>query len=97
MTSPSPASLKSLYLAWVEEQIEDYKESLPRSELLRLADDVVTDLRITRRGQYQLTEVLLCDEVDRKIFDLLDLPGYRSWCSAREHEHGSDGEVCVSL
>lgn len=62
-------------------QIESYKESVPRSDLLGLADQVVEELRVDKEGQYQLTELLLCNAVDRKIFRLLRLPGYRSWCA----------------
>jgi hypothetical protein len=79
----SSRSLRRAYVDWVEEQLEEFKETIPRSDLLRLADEVVTELRMTDRGQYQLTELLLCTAVDRKIFRMLNLPGYRSWCRAR--------------
>ncbi len=75
----SARSLRRAYLDWVEEQVEAYKNSISRSELLRLADTVVEELAVTRRGQYQLTELLLCSAVDRKIFRMLKLPGYRTW------------------
>ena len=78
----SSSSLRRAYLEWIEEQIEEYKDSIPRSELLRLAEQVVAELQVNRRGQYQLTELLLCEEVDRTIFRLLRLPGFRGW-SAR--------------
>ena len=77
----STRSLRRSYLEWVEMQIEAYKESVPRSDLLGLADEVIEELRMDGEGQYQLTEVLLCTAVDRKIFRLLRLPGYRSWCA----------------
>ena len=67
----------------MEEQIETYKESVSRAELLGVADEVVTELRVNARGQYQLTELLLAEAVDRKIFRMLKLPGYRSWAAAR--------------
>jgi hypothetical protein len=44
---------------------------------------VIEELRVDDGGQYQLTELLLCTAVDRKIFRLLRLPGYRSWCAGR--------------
>lgn len=72
-----------MYLEWVEDQIEDYKDSVSRSDLLMIAEEVIEDMRVNRRGQYQLTEMLLCDAVDQKIFELLKLPGYRTWSSAR--------------
>jgi len=83
MPRNSAPSLRQLYQQWVEDQIEEYKDSVPRSDLLRLADEVVEDLRMNPRGQYQLTELLLCTAVDRKIFHLLELPGYRTWSNAR--------------
>lgn len=79
----STRSLRQAYLEWVEEQVENYKESVPRAELLQLADEAIEELRVSRRGQYQLTELLLCSAVDRKIARLLRLPGYRSWCAAQ--------------
>lgn len=81
--SRSARSLRQAYLDWVEEQVEAYKESIPRSDLLRLADEVVEDLRVSQAGQYQLTEVLLCEAMDRKIIRLLKLPAYRVWVADR--------------
>lgn len=77
----SSSSLRRLYLEWVEEQIENYKDSVPRSELIRIAEQVVSELEVSRSGQYQLTELLLLEEVDRKIFRILKLPGYRGWAA----------------
>jgi hypothetical protein len=79
----SSRSLRRAYLDWVDEQIEEFKDSVSHSALLDIADDVVTELGITRSGQYQLTELLLWNAVDRKIFRLLQLPGYRSWRRAQ--------------
>jgi len=81
-TAVSSGSLRRAYLEWVEEQIEEFKETVPRTDLLRLADEVVEELCVTNGGQYQLTELLLWEAVDRKIFRLLDLPGYRGWRTA---------------
>ena len=72
-------SLRRIYLEWVEARIEAYKDDMPRNELLQLADEIVEELRVSRKGQYQLTEVLLCAAMDRKIFRELKLPGYRRW------------------
>ena len=78
----SSRSLRLSYLDWVEDQIESYKDAVSRSDLLHLAEEAVDELRVSQEGQYQLTEVLLCEAVDRKIFRLLKLPGYRSWCAS---------------
>ncbi|HEX2091374.1 MAG TPA: hypothetical protein VHG28_03190 [Longimicrobiaceae bacterium] len=82
--SESPRSLRRAYLEWVEEQVEAYKDSVPRGDLLRMADEVVEELRVSDLGQYQLTELLLCTAIDRKIIRMLKLPGYRAWCNQRE-------------
>jgi hypothetical protein len=83
MPRNSAPSLRQVYEHWVEDQIEEYKDSVPRDDLLRLADEVCEEVRINQKGQYQITEVILCDAVDRKIFKLLKLPGYRTWSRAR--------------
>ena len=83
MNTRSPRSLRRAYLEWVEEQVEEFKDAIPRSRLLAIADEVVGELRLSRGGQYQLTEVLLCDAMNRHLFKLLKLPGYRAWCEQR--------------
>ena len=67
------------YTAWIEEQIEDFKTSLTRDELLTLADEAVQGLFTTPDGQYPLTEMLLCDAVDALLFQRLGLPDYKTW------------------
>jgi hypothetical protein len=81
MGSATPRSLRRAYVEWVEEQIEEFKERIPRAQLLAMADEVVTELRVDGGGQYQLTEILLCNAMDRRIFRMLKLPGYRAWCA----------------
>ena len=76
-------SLRRAYREWVEEQVEEFKDSIPRSQLLTIADQVVNELRMTRGGQYQLTELVLCDAIDRYLVRELKLPGYRAWAAQR--------------
>jgi hypothetical protein len=71
--------LRRAYLEWVEERVEEYKDSIPRSRLLALSDEVVSSLRLVRGGQYQLTEVMLCDAMNKRLARDLKLPGYREW------------------
>jgi len=78
MTAPKTAP-RQLYQAWVEEQLEDYKASLTRDELLGLADQAVAELYDSPDGQYPLTELLLCDAVDRLLVKRLGLPDFRQW------------------
>lgn len=70
-------SLKHEYELFVEQEIENYKESVPRSVLLCIGDDAVSAL--SSEPQFALTELLLCDEVDRIIFKRLRLPAYDTW------------------
>ena len=95
MSMQSPRSLRRAYLEWVEEQVEEFKDAIPRSRLLDIADEVVGELRLSRGGQYQLTEVLLCDAMNRHLFRLLKLPGYRAWCEQRAVAGDAPGEVRV--
>jgi hypothetical protein len=89
----SPRSLRRAYLDWVEEQVEAFKDSIPRGDILRLADEVVSELRVSVEGQYQLTELLLCTAIDRRIVRMLKLPGYRAWCAERREKAVRLGEV----
>ncbi|HEX8273790.1 MAG TPA: hypothetical protein VF615_14225 [Longimicrobiaceae bacterium] len=89
----SPRSLRRAYLDWVEEQVEAFKDSIPRSDILRLADEVVNELRVSAEGQYQLTELLLCTAIDRRIVRMLKLPGYRAWCAERRERAVRLGEL----
>src|SRR5215470_8723294 len=83
MTTPHrpTRSLKHEYELFVEQEIENYKESIPRSVLLTIGDDAVASL--TSAPQFALTELLLCDEVDRIIFKRLRLPSYTTWRQRR--------------
>lgn len=73
----SARSLRYEYELYVEQEIEAYKESLSRPALLALGDEAVEALR--QLPQTTLTEVVLCDEVDRMIARRLRLPTYSTW------------------
>src|SRR6059058_4703445 len=77
MAQRQTRSLKHEYELFVEQEIENYKESVPRSVLLSIGDDAVSSL--SSAAQFALTELLLCDEVDRIIVKRLRLPSYGSW------------------
>jgi hypothetical protein len=70
-------SLRHEYELYVEEEIEKYKESLPRSALLGIGDEAAKALAAD--PQIGLTELLLCEEVERIIRKRLRLASYRSW------------------
>ncbi len=77
MASPLQRSLKHEYELFVEAEIENYKDSIPRSAMLRIGDEAVTNIR--GAVQTGFDEVLLCTEVDRIIFKRLRLPAYATW------------------
>lgn len=73
----SPRSLKYEYELYVEREIEDYKDSVSRSSLLKIGDEAVASLR--NEAQIALTEILVWQEVDRIIARRLRLPVYATW------------------
>jgi hypothetical protein len=78
MTTPAETP-RQRYQAWVEEQLEDYKAGLTRDELLDLAETAVDELFEAPDGQYPLTEMLLCDVVDRLLLARMGLPDFKQW------------------
>jgi hypothetical protein len=81
MASRPARSLKHEYELYLEREIENYKESVPRSVLLSIGDDAVRVL--AAQQQFALTELLLVDEVDKIIFKRLRLPAYATWRKRR--------------
>lgn len=77
MASRPARSLRYEYELFVEEEIENYKESIPRNALLSIGDEAVAAL--TEQPQLALTELVLTEEVDRIIFRRLRLPAYQTW------------------
>ena len=77
MANRPARSLKHEYELFVDEEIENYKESIPRSALLSIGDEAVAAL--SEQAQFVLTELLLVQEVDRIIFRRLRLPSYQTW------------------
>ncbi len=75
----SRLSARQQYVEWIEERLDDFKDSISRQELLALADEAVTGLFHSQDEQYPLTEILLRDAVDALIFQRLGLPTFRQW------------------
>lgn len=73
----SPRSLKHEYELYVESEIEHYKDSIPRSVLLKIGDEAVATL--CSQPQFALTEILVWQEVDRIIARRINLPTYQTW------------------
>ena len=72
-----PRSLRHEYELFVEREIENYKESIPRGALLKIGDEAIQSL--SSQAQLGLTEILLCGEVDRLIRGRLRLPSFTTW------------------
>ncbi|MDO8666823.1 MAG: hypothetical protein Q7J79_09445 [Gemmatimonadales bacterium] len=73
----SPRSLRSEYEEFIDQRIEEYKDALPRAEILGIGDEAVQEL--SRSQQFQLTEVVLTEQVDAIIRRRLKLPTFRRW------------------
>ena len=70
-------SLKYEYELYVEREIEDYKDSIPRSAILSIGDEAVSRLRA--QEQVAFDELVLWAEVDRIITSRLRIPTYAGW------------------
>lgn len=70
-------SLRHEYELYVEREVEAYKESVTRTQLLSVADAAQSNLE----GELQLgmRDVLLAAEVDRIIARRLKVPSYDTW------------------
>lgn len=77
-TARSPRHEYELYL---EHEVENYKESIPRSAILAIGDEAAA--KLAAEPQFVLTELLLLEEVDRIIFRRLRLPAYTTWRKKR--------------
>lgn len=77
MAQSAPRSLKHEYDLYVENEIDLYKETLKRSELLKIGDQAVASLRSGM--QISMDELLLVVEVDKIIFERIPLPTYATW------------------
>ncbi len=85
MASRPARSLRYEYELYIEQEIENYKESIPRSAILAIGDEAAT--RIASEAQFALTELLLLEEVDRLIAKRLSLPKYETWRRRRLKLH----------
>jgi len=72
-----PRSPKHEYELYVEREIENYKDSIPRSAILSIGDEAVASL--LQDSQLTLTQLVLWEEVDRIIMNRLRIPSYRVW------------------
>jgi hypothetical protein len=77
MAQHTPRSLKHEYELYVENEIENYKESVSRSAILKIGDEAAASLR--GGEQFAMDELLLWAEVDRIIRKRLRIPSYDTW------------------
>jgi len=85
MATRTARSLRHEYGLYLEQEIENYKESIPRSAILAIGDEAAA--RLAAEAQFVLTEMLLLEEVDRIIFRRLRLPTYNTWRRKRLKLH----------
>ena len=85
MSPRTARSLRHEYELFIEQEIENYKESIPRSALLAIGDEAAA--KIASEPQFALTELLLLEEVDRIIARRLRLPKYETWRRKRLKLH----------
>jgi hypothetical protein len=85
MASRTARSLRHEYELFIEQEIENYKESIPRSAILAIGDEAAA--KIASEPQFSLTELLLLEEVDRIIASRLRLPKYDTWRRRRLKLH----------
>src|SRR5919112_4159517 len=74
---PLQRSLRHEYELFVEREVENYKDAVPRHAILEIGDEAAAAL--AAQPQFALTELLLCGEVDRIIARRLGLPTFRVW------------------
>ncbi len=72
-----PRSLRAEYQEFIDQRIEEYKDSLRREDILAIGDDAMVEL--SGADQLLLTEVVLRDQVDAIIRRRLKLPSFRRW------------------
>ncbi len=73
----TPRSLRSEYQEFIDQRIEEYKDSLRREDILAIGDEAMVEL--SGADQLLLTEVVLRDQVDAIIRRRLKLPSFRRW------------------
>src|SRR6185436_13709721 len=81
MAHPPQRSLRHEYEIYVEQEIENYKDSIPRSALLRIGDEAVDQLR--KRNQLEFSEILIWAEVDVIIRRRVRIPTFATWRNRR--------------
>jgi hypothetical protein len=85
MANRTARSLRHEYELYLEQEIENYKESIPRAAILGIGDEAAA--KLASQSQFVLTELLLLEEVDRIIFSRLRLPKYDTWRRKRLKLH----------
>src|SRR5207302_129056 len=91
----APRSLKQEYQEFILQRLEEYKNTVPRAELLKIGDEAVRELQTSAQDQYLLTEVLLLEHVDRIIARRLRLPSFPRW--RQKHRALREAHLAPSL
>src|SRR5258705_11798541 len=75
----TPRSLKQEYQEFILQRLEEDKNNVARTDLLKIGDEAVRELQASAQDQYLLTAVLLLEPVDRIIARRLRLPSFPRW------------------
>src|SRR5437667_12642537 len=75
-----PRSLKQEYQEFILQRLEEYKNTVPRAELLKIGDEAARELQASAQDKYLLTEVLLLEHVVSIFVRRLRLPSFSLWC-----------------
>jgi hypothetical protein len=85
MATRTARSFRYEYELFVEQEIENYKESIPRAAILAIGDEAAA--KLAAEPQFALTEMLLLEEVDKIIAKRIRLPKYETWRKKRQKLH----------
>jgi hypothetical protein len=94
-TAPRRRPLRSLrqqYDLYIMDRVEQFKNRISREELMRLADEAVSDVRGSDADQFLLTEVLAQEAVDELIKRRLGVRSFDAWRKSYPKRRNSQRE-----
>ncbi|MDX2260745.1 MAG: class I SAM-dependent methyltransferase [Gemmatimonadales bacterium] len=94
-TAPRRRPLRSLrqqYDLYIMDRVEQFKNRISREELMRLADEAVSDVRGADVDQFLLTEVLAQEAVDELIKRRLGVRSFDAWRKSYPKRRNSQRE-----
>lgn len=95
VTAPRRRPLRSLrqqYDLYIMDRVEQFKNRISREELMRLADEAVSDVRGADVDQFLLTELLAQEAVDELIKRRLGVRSFDAWRKSYPKRRNSQRE-----